>query len=126
MRCKRPITNGWMETSPGRRRTTRPPSTVGYANTTPAIAGRRNDNADVFAPIYAVVNSERLPSFNALDIRIDKTWVFDLWSLDLFLDIQNVYNRRSVEGVTYNYNYTQRQYFTGLPILPIIGVKGSF
>ena len=95
-------------------------------NTTPVIGARRNDNVDVFAQIYGAVNSERLPSFNQLDIRVDKTWVFDLWNLDLFLDVQNIYNRRSVEGVTYNYNYIQRQYFTGLPILPIIGVKGSF
>ncbi len=95
-------------------------------NTTPVIGSRRNDNLDVFAPIFGLVNSDRLPSFNQLDIRIDKTWVFDLWSLNLFLDIQNVYNRQSVEGVTYNYNYAQRQYFTGLPILPIIGLKGSF
>jgi TonB family protein len=95
-------------------------------NVTPVIGARRNDNVDVFAPIYGAINSERLPSFNQLDIRVDKTWVFDLWSLDLFLDVQNVYNRRSVEGVTYSYNYVQRQYFTGLPILPIIGVKGSF
>jgi hypothetical protein len=95
-------------------------------NITPMIDGRRNDNLDVFAPIFGAVNSERLPSFNQLDIRIDKIWVYDLWNLDLFLDIQNAYNRQSVEGVTYSYNYQQRQYFKGLPILPIIGLKGSF
>ncbi len=95
-------------------------------NITPMIDGRRNDNLDVFAPIFGAINSERLPSFNQLDIRIDKIWVYDLWNLDFFLDIQNVYNRQSVEGVTYSYNYQQRQYFKGLPILPIIGLKGSF
>jgi len=95
-------------------------------NFTPVIDSRRNDNLDVFAPIFGAINSERLPSFNQLDIRIDKIWVYDLWNLDFFLDIQNVYNRQSVEGVTYSYNYRQRQYFKGLPILPIIGLKGSF
>ncbi|HEX9508058.1 MAG TPA: hypothetical protein VF947_06600, partial [Myxococcales bacterium] len=84
------------------------------------------DNLDVFAPIFGAINSERLPSFNQLDIRIDKIWVYDLWNLDFFLDIQNVYNRQSVEGITYSYNYQQRQYFKGLPILPIIGLKGAF
>ncbi len=94
--------------------------------TTPVIGARRSDNVDVFAPLYGRVNSERLPGVVQLDIRVDKTWVYDLWALDLYLDIQNVFNHRAVEGVTYSYNYRQRQYFTGLPILPILGVKGTF
>ncbi|GAB4092510.1 TonB-dependent receptor [Flaviaesturariibacter terrae] len=40
---------------------------------------------------YARINSERLPAFHAADIRIDKKWNFRKVSLDLFLDIQNLY-----------------------------------
>ena len=61
-----------------------------------------------------------------LDVRIDKVWVFDNWSLDLYLDIQNVTNTRSTEGTQYNYNYSQSAQFEGLPIVPILGVKGSW
>jgi TonB dependent receptor/CarboxypepD_reg-like domain/TonB-dependent Receptor Plug Domain len=41
---------------------------------------------------YTNVNTLRLRSFNALDIRVDKKWNFKKWSLDLFLDIQNFLN----------------------------------
>ena len=37
-------------------------------------------------------NSLRLDVYNVLDIRIDKKWNFPKWSIDLFIDIQNVYN----------------------------------
>jgi hypothetical protein len=41
---------------------------------------------------YSRINSERLAAFNAADLRVDKKWNFNKWTLDVFLDIQNVYN----------------------------------
>ncbi|WP_370644078.1 TonB-dependent receptor domain-containing protein [Myxococcus sp. RHSTA-1-4] len=94
--------------------------------TTPVVGSVRDDLADIYVPFYGAVNSERLPAFHQLDVRVDKTWVYERWSLNLFLDLTNAYNRAAFEGVTYSYNYSQREYFRGLPILPVLGVKGSF
>jgi hypothetical protein len=44
-------------------------------------------------PDYSRLNSERIRAFHQLDVRIDKKWFFDRWSLNLFLDIQNIYNQ---------------------------------
>ncbi|NLE34250.1 MAG: TonB-dependent receptor [Bacteroidales bacterium] len=41
---------------------------------------------------YSRFNSERLKGFSQLDIRIDKQFYFDNWSLMLYVDVQNVYN----------------------------------
>lgn len=41
---------------------------------------------------FAQLNSGRLPSFHGLDIRVDKLYYFKKWSLNLYLDIQNLYN----------------------------------
>lgn len=41
---------------------------------------------------FAKLNSLRYKSFHQLDLRIDKNYFFDKWSLMLYLDIQNVYN----------------------------------
>jgi hypothetical protein len=51
--------------------------------------------------------------------------VFPDWRLTAFLDVQNVYNRANAEGAQYSYNYTQQKPNTGLPILPILGVRGE-
>ncbi|MDI1479218.1 TonB family protein [Polyangium sp. y55x31] len=67
----------------------------------------------------------RLPLFHQLDVRFDKTWTFDSWKLSAYIDIQNVYNHQNPEGITYNYDYTQSSYVSGLPILPSLGLRGE-
>jgi hypothetical protein len=41
---------------------------------------------------YDRLNEERTGAVHQLDMRVDKRWFFNRWSLDLYLDIQNVYN----------------------------------
>lgn len=41
---------------------------------------------------YNQLNGRRLGSFHQLDIRVDKKFFFPRWSLNFYLDIQNVYN----------------------------------
>jgi CarboxypepD_reg-like domain/TonB-dependent Receptor Plug Domain len=38
------------------------------------------------------LNEERFPVAHTLDLRIDKKWFFKKWTLNAYLDIQNVYN----------------------------------
>lgn len=42
---------------------------------------------------YAALNSGRNASFSQLDLRIDKKWFFENWSLDVFMDIQNLFGQ---------------------------------
>jgi hypothetical protein len=44
---------------------------------------------------YANYNQERLKAFHQLDLRIDKQFYFNKFSLNLYVDIQNVYNFKS-------------------------------
>lgn len=82
-------------------------------------------DADQYIAIPGPINGGRLPVFHQLDLRVDKKFVFKKWILTLYLDIQNVYNFRAKEFTRYNYNYTQRSYVMGLPIIPSIGIKGE-
>jgi len=43
-------------------------------------------------PDYDLFNTRRLTSFNQLDLRIDKEYFFKKWSLNLYVDIQNLFN----------------------------------
>lgn len=43
---------------------------------------------------YNNVNSERLEDIHTLDIRVDKKWFFKSWSLNAYIDIQNIYNNK--------------------------------
>lgn len=44
---------------------------------------------------YSKFNSERLPAFHQLDIRVDKVWYLNKFTLKLYVDVQNVYNYQS-------------------------------
>jgi hypothetical protein len=39
---------------------------------------------------FDLLNTRRADLFSAIDIRVDKKWFFDKWSLNIFLDIENV------------------------------------
>ena len=43
-------------------------------------------------PDYSRLNTERNGAFYQVDVRLDKKWFFKKWSLNVFLDIQNVTN----------------------------------
>jgi hypothetical protein len=76
-------------------------------------------------PGSVATGSDRLPTFHRLDVRFDKRWQFSHWRLTAYLDLVNAYNRRSVESLGYDYRYRTRTELKGLPILPLIGLKGE-
>jgi hypothetical protein len=84
---------------------------------------RNDDNS--FATQRGDFRSARFRAFNQLDIRIDKNFVFDKWTFGLYLDVQNVYNAKNVEGVFTDYRGRQEFDVPGIPFLPIFGIRGS-
>ncbi len=82
-------------------------------------------------PDYNQVNSERLNSFNQLDIRIDKKYFFQRWSLMLYLDIENVLNYQAQQPDYYvrekdaNGNYITVDNGTKYVLVPIENSSGT-
>ena len=93
---------------------------------TPVVGSAYLAQTDSYLPVYGPTNGERAPFFSQLDLRVDKVWTYDGWTLDLYLDVLNATNHRSVEGTSFSYDYTQRASVQGLPLLPSLGLKASF
>jgi TonB family protein len=93
---------------------------------TPYAGAIYDANAGRYQPIPGDPFSVRLPPYFQFDVRVDKQWRFQDWALTVYADVQNVTNRQNVEDVSYNYDYTQRGYVSGLPILPVLGVRADF
>jgi hypothetical protein len=70
--------------------------------------------------------SSRLPSFRQLDLRIQKDFPFQSWTFSIYLDVQNVTDSRNAEARIFDYRYRRMVIVPGIPILPLLGVKGSF
>ncbi|MEM6732887.1 MAG: hypothetical protein AAF658_15130, partial [Myxococcota bacterium] len=58
-----------------------------------------------------------------LDLRLDKKWIYDRRTLSAYLNLTNAYNRANPEGVSYNYDFSEQETATGLPLYPIFGLK---
>jgi hypothetical protein len=80
----------------------------------------------VVEPLFGVHNSLRIPSFYSIDARLAKHFKLGKTDGEIYLDVQNVTNHQNPEEVVYEYNYSRKSYITGLPILPVIGLKWSF
>jgi outer membrane receptor protein involved in Fe transport len=95
--------------------------------TTPVI-GSFYDTASLrYIPVYGAVNSERLPDFLQLDLRVDKTFrIGPRANIGLFLEILNLFNYANVEGYQYNFDYTQRVPINGIPFFPNLGLRGEY
>ncbi len=110
----------------------------------PETALKENwDNIGFGIPDYNKLNTVRLNGFNRLNMRIDKKWYFDRFSLDLYFDIQNALAQK-VEGQPFldvvrdangneveDPNDPTRYQLTTLPnvsgtVLPSIGIMIGF
>jgi TonB family protein len=93
---------------------------------TPVTGAVYDSDADSYRAMSGAVNSARVGDFHQLDVRVDKRWVFESWMLNAYLDIQNVYSRSNPSSVEYNYDYSKEVPQSGLPIIPVIGLRGEF
>ncbi len=65
-----------------------------YDATASALKSNWNINYQAL-PNYARLNAERTAPSHQLDIRIDKKYFFRKFNIDVYLDIQNIYNRQT-------------------------------
>jgi TonB family protein len=92
---------------------------------TPYVGGLVDLDSGSYAPVPGARDSARVTAFHALDLRIEKQWTFTDWRLAAYLDVRNAYNHKSSEGTVYRYDYAESQPASGIPILPVIGLRGE-
>ena len=93
---------------------------------TPVIGAFLNANSGHYEPIFGDHNSVRIPSFYQVDFRVEKAFAIAKNKLSVFLDVQNVTNRKNPEELFYDETFTTRGTITGLPTLAVIGARMDF
>jgi len=71
-------------------------------------------------------NSERTGNNHSLDVRVDRRWFYDSWTLIAYIDIQNIYNRKEVGVPRYDERTGTAKSSDAIGILPSIGVSAEF
>lgn len=101
-----------------------------YASGNPftPVAGVTEKNGTYYV-VDGNYNSARMPAYHKLDVRLDKKFVFDSWTLTAYLDLWNLYNKENV--LSYSYKVDSYGTITETPrldfgITPIIGLSAQF
>jgi hypothetical protein len=71
-------------------------------------------------------NSLRLAANHSLDVRADRRWFFDSWTLVAYVDIQNIYNNKPSRVPRYNERTGEIEEDDTIGILPSIGISAEF
>ena len=76
--------------------------------------------------LTSIYNSVRIDANHSLDVRVDRRWSFGIWTLDTYIDIQNIYNRKPIDIPQYNTRTGLVEQNGSIGILPSIGICAEF
>ncbi len=93
---------------------------------TPVIGSTYNADTGSYDAVLGASRSVRTPTFRQIDVRAEKVWLFNTWSLGVYLDIINVTNTKNTEGTQYDYRYRESAPITSFPFLPTLGLRGTW
>lgn len=93
---------------------------------TPIVGATYDADEGDYTPIRGEFRSIRTPVFTQIDVRAQYDWLFETWSLGLYVDVINAINRKNTEAIQYDYRYRESSPVTSFPILPTLGVRGTW
>ncbi len=76
--------------------------------------------------IASLYNSLRTEANHSLDVRVDRRWAFNNWDLIVYIDIQNIYNKKPIDIPRYDQRTGKLISMSSIGILPSIGVSAEF
>jgi hypothetical protein len=90
---------------------------------TPVAGAIYDARDDVYQPLFGAQNSTRLPDFEELDLRVDKSLGPHLRA---YVEIDNATLHANKEEIVYSDDYTRKGYVTGLPAMGVVGARGEW
>jgi TonB family protein len=93
---------------------------------TPIVGATFDADTGGYQPVMGAERSTRVPTFSELDVRVERDWLYRTWSLGVFVDVINVLDVSNAEATQYDYRYRDSSPIQSFPILPTLGVTGSW
>lgn len=93
---------------------------------TEVVGALYDPRRDLYQPLFGAQNELRLPTFFSADLRVAKEVKLREGALELSLEVQNLTNRDNTEELLYSVDYAARGQISGMPLLPVLGLRWSF
>lgn len=76
---------------------------------TPVVGALYHGDQDVYEPLYGATNSDRLPTYRRVDLRVTHMFqLFEKFFTVLYLEGLNILNLENIFGYTYTRDYSQK------------------
>lgn len=85
----------------------------------------RYNSGNLVQPAGSNYYSQRLPHYFCLDLRVDRTWLFQEWTLKAYVELYNALNRKNIAQEVTN-SQGQTDSIPDFPRLPVIGVEAKY
>jgi hypothetical protein len=94
---------------------------------TPYDLSTRTQVGDFWYCEKSIINSNRLPNYQRLDLRIDRRFIFKSWNLSIFLEIWNLTNHPNLIMYEYNSDFTKKEAINSMfSFMPMFGIVAEF
>jgi len=84
------------------------------------------DTAGYWEGVPGGKNSERLPWYHRLDLRLDRKFHLKGLAMAGYLEVFNLYARKNVGGYQWSRDYSKKEPYYQLPFLPTAGLSWEF
>ncbi len=89
------------------------------------LTGTYDADTDTYRATPGPENAERLPTYQKVDLHLERAWTFPTWTLVGYLEAWWVPPRSNAMYVVYSYDYTERAPVAGPPFVPLLGMRAE-
>jgi len=77
-------------------------------------------------PNYAAINSGTLPFYHRLDMRLERQLLRNTYKLNLYFELNNIYQQENIVGYSYDSSYTSKKPVSSFVLPFSFGVQAEF
>lgn len=92
---------------------------------TPIEGGIYDGSADAYEPVFGEENSDRMPTYQKVDLHIERRLSFQRWTLVGYAELWWVPKAANVLYPAWSYDYSEQTLVGGLPFLPLVGMRAD-
>lgn len=93
---------------------------------TPILGRTYDDSTFTWNPVYGPRNSERLASYQRVDLRAERKLTCLGAQLTVYGEVLNLANHQNLQGYIYNSHYSERAPFYMIPRIPFVGLEATW
>lgn len=92
---------------------------------TPITGGTYDGDTDTYAPIVGTAWGARLPTYQKLDVHLDRAFAFRQWTLHAYLEAWWVPPKANNLYPVYSYDFSEQALVAGPGFVPLLGVRAA-